>query len=67
VYIAVGESDPVNGGLTLLQPLVDRYHSAGLSDVAVRTYAGARHEVLNETNRAEVIADLGNWLDRFAG
>jgi len=24
VYIAVGEADPVNGGLTLLTPLTDR-------------------------------------------
>ena len=30
-------------------------------------YEGARHEVFNETNRAEVRADLIRWLDeRFA-
>jgi alpha-beta hydrolase superfamily lysophospholipase len=27
-------------------------------------YEGARHEVYNETNRAEVIGDLVAWLDR---
>ena len=64
VYIAVGENDPVNGGLTLLTPLADRLKAAGLSDVVVRTYPGARHEILNETNRAEVISDLSDWLDR---
>jgi alpha-beta hydrolase superfamily lysophospholipase len=65
VYIAAGESDPVNGGLAVLHPLVDRYRSAGLSDVTLRTYPGARHEILNETNRAQVVRDLTDWLDRI--
>ena len=64
VYIAVGEADPVNGGLALLTPLIERYEAAGLTDVTVRTYPDARHEILNETNRDEVIAELISWLDR---
>ncbi|HUD39447.1 MAG TPA: alpha/beta hydrolase [Streptosporangiaceae bacterium] len=64
VYIAVGELDPVNGGLTLLTPLTERLEAAGLSDVTVRTYPDARHEILNETNRAQVISELMTWLDR---
>ena len=64
MYIAVGESDPVNGGLTLLTPLVDRLREAGLTDVTVRTYPGGRHEILNETNKDEVIGELTQWLDR---
>jgi alpha-beta hydrolase superfamily lysophospholipase len=64
VYIAVGEMDPVNGGLTLLTPLTDRLAAVGLTDVTVRTYPGGRHEILNETNRAEVIAALIDWLDQ---
>jgi alpha-beta hydrolase superfamily lysophospholipase len=64
VYIAVGENDPVNGGLTLLTPLADRYREAGLTDVTVRVWPGARHEILNETNNGEVIADLTGWVDR---
>jgi alpha-beta hydrolase superfamily lysophospholipase len=63
VYIAVGEADPVNGGLVLLTPLTDRY-AAGLTDVTVRTYPGARHEILNETNRDDVIGALIGWIDR---
>lgn len=66
VYIAVGESDPVNGGLTLLHPLADRLKEAGLTDVTVVTYPGARHEVLNETNSAEVIGSLVGWVGRVA-
>lgn len=64
VYIAVGEADPVNGGLALLTPLTDRYAAAGLADVTVRTYPGARHEVLNETNRDEITGELISWINR---
>jgi alpha-beta hydrolase superfamily lysophospholipase len=64
VYIAAGESDPVNGGLALLHPLADRYKAAGLADVTVRTYPDGRHEILNETNRTKVMAELTAWLDR---
>jgi alpha-beta hydrolase superfamily lysophospholipase len=44
-----------------------RYRDAGLSDVTVRLYAGARHELLNETNRDEVTADILAFLDRTVG
>ena len=64
VYIAVGEADPVNGGLNLLTPLTERLESAGLTDVTVRVYPEARHEILNESNRDEVIAELNRWLSR---
>src|SRR5580700_3914589 len=67
VYIAVGESDPVNGGLTLLHPLADRLRDAGLTDVTVVTYPGARHEILNETNRDDVIDSIKDWTERVAG
>jgi alpha-beta hydrolase superfamily lysophospholipase len=67
IYIAAGEQDPVNGGLTLLTPLVDRLQQAGLTDVTVITYPGARHEILNETNRGEVIGALISWLGRVTG
>jgi alpha-beta hydrolase superfamily lysophospholipase len=67
VYIAAGELDPVNGGLTLLTPLEDRLKEGGLTDVTVVTYPDARHEILNEINRAEVIAALVSWLNRVTG
>jgi alpha-beta hydrolase superfamily lysophospholipase len=63
LYIAVGEADPVNGGLALLTPLADRYRAAGMTDVTVRTYPEARHEILNETNRDQIIAELITWID----
>ncbi|MBC3194731.1 alpha/beta hydrolase [Pseudonocardia sp. C8] len=64
VYIVVGDQDPVNAGLQLVGPLTERYAAAGLEDVSLRIWPGARHEVFNETNRDEVVADLLAWLDR---
>ncbi len=64
VYVVVGDADPVNGQLALVHALVERYRAAGLTDVELRAYPGARHEVFNETNRDEVESDLLRWLDR---
>jgi alpha-beta hydrolase superfamily lysophospholipase len=63
VLITVGDADPVNAGLALVNPLVERL--SGLKDVTLRVWPGARHEVFNETNRDEVVADLLAWLDRI--
>ena len=64
LYLIAGDKDPLNGGLAFLTPLVDRYRAVGVKDVTHDFYAGARHEVLNETNRAEVVANLGKWIAR---
>ena len=61
-YVFVGDEDPINQNLTRLTPLVDAYRAAGL-DVSLKVYPGGRHEMLNETNRDEVVADLLAWLD----
>jgi alpha-beta hydrolase superfamily lysophospholipase len=66
VYIFVGDKDPINDDLKLLEPLVRRYREAGLTDVTVKVYPGGRHEMLNETNRDEVVAELSTWLERAA-
>ncbi|MDT7587260.1 MAG: hypothetical protein QOE32_4810 [Pseudonocardiales bacterium] len=67
LYIAVGDADPVNGGLALLNPLVERYQAAGLADITVHVYPGARHEIFNETNRDEVNSDLVGWISKVIG
>ncbi len=64
VHITVGEHDPVNGQLALVNALVERLRAAGLIDVTLTVWPEARHEIFNETNRDEVEADLLAWLDR---
>ena len=62
ILIASGDADPLAGGGALIQLLGQRYLGAGIADVTVRLYPAARHEILNETNRGEVTADIIAWL-----
>ncbi|WP_253259194.1 alpha/beta fold hydrolase [Subtercola boreus] len=55
-------SDDILGGEKSAQKLASAYRRGGLSDVTVRLYPDARHEVLRETNREEVVTDLLSWL-----
>lgn len=65
VYVFVGDEDPINRRLEGLTPLIELYREVGL-DVTLKVYPGGRHEMLNETNRDEVVADLLNWLAAHA-
>lgn len=62
IYILAGDKDPINHNLEWLKPLAERYRAAGLANVTEKYYAGGRHEMFNETNRAEVIGDLVSWI-----
>lgn len=64
VHIAVGTEDPCNQGMTLVHELVEDFRYLGLDDLTWRGYEGARHEILNETNRDDVQEDLRSWLDK---
>jgi alpha-beta hydrolase superfamily lysophospholipase len=64
IYISVGDLDPINRQLTLVEALVERFRTGGLTNVTVKSYPGARHEVLNETNRDDVVKDILIWLER---
>lgn len=66
IYLFAGDRDPLNGGLAFLTPLVERYRAAGIADVTHDFYPGGRHEMLNETNRAEVVRNLGRFISRVA-
>ncbi|HVF31637.1 MAG TPA: alpha/beta hydrolase [Acidimicrobiales bacterium] len=61
ILIANGSADPV-GGAEGGAALAEHYRSAGVRSVDLRLYEGGRHELLNETNRDEVTAELIAWL-----
>jgi len=66
VLLQVGSDDSL-GGPRSVEKLAAAYRRrGGLTDVVVRVYEGARHEIYNETNRDEVVADLVAWLGRVA-
>ena len=58
-----GECDPVSAGKRLTH-LADALRATGNRHVQLRVYPHARHEVLNETNRDEVTADILGWLEQ---
>lgn len=62
VLVASGGDDPLAGGGQLVGLLAQRYREAGLTDVTLKTYPGARHEIFNEVNRDEVTGDVIAWL-----
>lgn len=61
VYLVAGGDDPVGQRGKGVRSLKVAYQKAGLIDVTVRLYPGARHEIVNETNRREVIDALVMW------
>lgn len=62
VYIFSGSEDPVGQRLEGVRVLIDRYCSAGLTSIAHDFYSGARHEMLHERNRRDVITNLLVWI-----
>ncbi len=66
ILIAVGSEDPVSNKATLAEKLYKFYLQNGLN-VTYKVYPGARHEILNETNRAEVYDDMVSFIDGAFG
>jgi len=66
LYLVAGEADPVGDFGRGVRRLATAYAAAGLTRVTTRLYPGARHEVFNEINRAEVTAGLVAWCETVA-
>lgn len=62
VLLMAGDADPINRKLAGLHLLEQRWRDAGVRRIDTLYYAGGRHEMLNETNRDEVTADVIGWL-----
>jgi alpha-beta hydrolase superfamily lysophospholipase len=62
VLFLCGEGDPVGKYGKSVEKLADRYKKSGMQDIVLKEYPGARHELLNETNRDEVIGDILLWM-----
>jgi len=63
VLILPGDQDPAGGYSAVTQVRIDRYRALGLVDLTATLHPGARHEILNETNRDEVQAGILAWHD----
>jgi alpha-beta hydrolase superfamily lysophospholipase len=63
ILVQVGEADPI-GGEYSNKALVDAYRkNSGTQDIELFVYHDARHEIYNELNKDEIIADLISWIN----
>jgi alpha-beta hydrolase superfamily lysophospholipase len=58
-----GEADQ----LVPIEPSRAGVEALGLTNLHSKSYPGARHEVFNETNRDEVIAEVADFIDEMVG
>lgn len=63
ILLAAGSDDPCGNCGKGVRQIFERYKKAGIEDVTLRLYSGDRHELLNETDRDQVYADLYEWID----
>lgn len=64
LLIISGGDDPVgNYGEGVLKLQKFYVEKVGVKDVVTHLYEGARHEILNETNKDEVYNDVAAWLN----
>ncbi len=62
VYILAGQEDPVGDYGKKTGKLYGIMCDLGLTDLNMRLYREARHEILNEINRQEVSEDILVWI-----
>lgn len=62
ILMIVGSDDPVPQGDKGPKALAAKLRKAGVAQVEVKVYPGARHELLNETCREQVTEELQAWL-----
>lgn len=62
--VLAGSMDPVGNYAKGVGEVCGRLKNAGVKDLTLKIYDGAHHEVLNETNRAEVYDDILAWTER---
>jgi len=65
IYVFSGSEDPVHSEQKDIQRMLQAFYDQGMERIDVKWYPGGRHEMFNETNRDEVIADLIAWLNKL--
>ena len=66
-FVFNGSEDPVGENTKGVKRLLAIYHKHGFTRVTHKFYVGGRHEMLNETNRDEVMTDIIAWANSVIG
>lgn len=64
ILILSGDADPIGEYGKGVRRLLSDYQALGYNDATMILYEGARHELLNETNRDQVTTDILNWMEQ---
>ena len=64
LLVVSGELDPAGANTVSVNQLVERYRGHGMTNIQVKFYPQARHEILNEINRDEVQQDILGWMNK---
>ncbi len=62
ILLASGADDPLANKGKDIELIARKYKEAGVKNVTVKLYSGARHEIINEPIKDMVIGDMINWL-----
>ena len=63
ICLFAGNKDPVSKNGKQISDVYNMYKKAGITDIEMKLYPDARHEILNETNKVEVYKDVLSWLN----
>ena len=66
VFLVAGEDDPVGGFGAGVKKVAEKYKKAGLENVSLKLYPGARHEILNDICAQEASADILSFFSGIA-
>lgn len=66
MLLIAGQNDPVGNYGKGVQKLYEVYKKAGIKDLDIKLYPEARHELLNEINRDQVMEDVLIWIENKA-
>lgn len=67
IYLFAGCKDPVGENSKGVRRLTHKLISTGHTDVTCKLYPDGRHEMLNETNKADVVENLIAWMSTKTG
>lgn len=62
VLIFSGDKDPVGNNGKGVTEVYNKFKKAGVKNLSLKLFSEGRHEMLNETNRADVYQFILNWL-----
>ena len=64
ILILSGTNDPLSKGGKTVQTLANKYRSAGATSSSVKLYPDARHVLLHELNKDEVMNDILGFINK---